>query len=79
MGRELWLFLAGLLAYGVLVFWLPSVAKKDMDRRGQPGWAYDLAVWWYLPAGLLAWWAARRRYPLLEPERKREQRSPTGN
>lgn len=77
MGHELWLFLAGVLAYVVLVFWLPSVAKKDMDRRGEPGWAYDLAVWWYLPVGLLAWWAARRRYPIIDSKQKPQKSDPT--
>ena len=56
--------------YGVLNLWLPSVAKKDMDRRDQPGWAYDVAVWWCLPVGLLSWWAARRRYPIVERPRR---------
>ena len=60
--------LAAAAGYVLLKMWLPNVAKKDMDRRGQPGWAYDTAVWLILPIGLLAWWRARRRYPILDDE-----------
>ena len=67
---SVFLILAGIAAYAVLNLWLPLIAKKDMDRRGEPGWAYDLGVWWCLPVGLVSWWVARRRYPLLEERRK---------
>ena len=70
----LWPLWAGLIAYAILRFWLPAVAKRDMDRRGQPGWVYDLAVWWILPLGLLAWWQARRRYPILDNESMKSDR-----
>ena len=69
-----WLLFAGLVAYVILRFWLPAMAKRDMDRRGQPGWAYDLAVWWILPVGLFAWWRARRRYPILDPQPQKSGR-----
>ena len=65
---------AAAAGYVVLRMWLPSVAKKDMDRRGQAGWAYDMAVWWILPIGLLAWWRARRRYPVLDNESSKSDR-----
>ena len=39
----LWPLWAVLIAYAILRFWLPAVAKRDMDRRGQQGWAYELA------------------------------------
>ena len=61
-----WYFLVWVVAYAVLNLWLPVVAKRDMDRRGQPGWRYDVMVWLILPIGLLAWWVARRRHPVVE-------------
>ena len=66
--------MAGLVTYAVFVIWLPTVVEKDMARRGLTGWGYDFSIWfiwWFPPVGLLAWWQARRRYPVLESAPKK--------
>ena len=55
-----------LVAYWVLMYWLSNVAKKDLERRGQPGWVFGSFIFWSNPMGLLSWWQARRRYPILD-------------
>ena len=58
----------GLAGYWLLRNWLANVARRDMERRGRRGWMLDTAVFWWTPLGLLAWWIARRRHPIVNGE-----------
>ena len=60
----------GLAGYWILRNWLANVARRDMERRGRRGWMLDTAVFWWTPVGLLAWWIARRRHPIVYGEEK---------
>ena len=71
------LFLFAFVGYFGGMYWLSNIAERDMERRGRRGWALGSAVFfttWISPLWLLAWWVARRRYPILE-EADRHSRS----
>ena len=73
-GLQLMSVLLALSAYAALMYWLSDVAKKDMERRGQPGWVFGSFIFWSTPMGLLAWWEARRRYPILDDAPEKSDR-----
>lgn len=77
---EMFLFLFALVGYCALMYWLASVAEKDMLRRGRRGWAVGNAFVWvspWWPVWLLGWWAVRRRYPILEVAETKKSARPS--
>lgn len=73
VGWQLLSLVLSFSGYLAFMYWLSNVARKDMERRGQPGWVFGSFIFWSTLIGLLTWLEARRRYPILDKRIGREE------